>query len=433
MTNESSPEIRFFHRDGRHKIRDDLDLLVGPETTIFQGAVAYFTKAGYLFLETHKTVLRCSDSFFVASVDYPTDLDALENLHRLAPESIYIHLGAVTPVEHGIGRALMHSKIILAVGIASRVKLWVGSHNLTAQALQGGNFEAGLQITASLTDSFVQDAKSHLRECRRTAQLFDPSRMELYRGLQKKRQRGFGKREDILVIHAEAEDHPTQAPFTVHVRLIPTEFDNYFQTDKNAHVYLYPKGALAPGKPVDQDPVQFWVGQITSDVRTDLHPRNRGIEGEFPAADFEVDIPDLNTPPVFVRAGMSGVSPVTQAVLRMDRQSRLGQYVYSVRDAPLLSRARPAGTGEREHGPLDRDMAGFFTRESKARDRRLIYEPVDHVERNVEIRAYPETMPREADLRTVAPRGEYSLVRKEIEPKYPVDPFFFVSKHYLGG
>ena len=112
-------------------------------------------------------------------MDFPTDLGALQALHRSAPGHVYIHLGGRTPEEPQVGRSLMHSKLFLAVDDDRQGRLWVGSHNLTAMALQGGNIEAGLTFTGPTSSTVVQGAVEHLEACRATAELFDPNTVKV--------------------------------------------------------------------------------------------------------------------------------------------------------------------------------------------------------------------------------------------------------------
>ncbi len=180
--------VRFFHFAGHANARPQLDALLRSATRSFRSAVCFLTEPGSLLLRNHSDVLSRAGSFFVASVDWPTDLPSLLALHLKAPNRVYIHLGGSTPEEVRVGRALMHSKILLGEG-EEFCQLWVGSHNLTGQAIEGGNIEAAIEMTAPLSSQPIQDAIAHLEVCRATAELFDPSQMPRYREIQERRRR----------------------------------------------------------------------------------------------------------------------------------------------------------------------------------------------------------------------------------------------------
>ena len=72
--------VELVHPDGRANVRPDLDAMLGGATRSLRAAVCFFTDAGRLLLSRHVSQLNQADSFFVASVDTPTNLKALEKL-----------------------------------------------------------------------------------------------------------------------------------------------------------------------------------------------------------------------------------------------------------------------------------------------------------------------------------------------------------------
>jgi len=426
--------VRFFHPGGQMNVRPELDNLMGSATRSLRGAVCYMTRPGAMVLSQHVERFKLPGGFFVASIDPPTNLKSLKALHYKAPGHIYIHLGAITPEETKVGRALMHSKVLLAIGDHTS-RLWVGSHNMTGNAVMGGNFEAGVEITAANSDAAIHDATSHLEACRSTAELFNPNRMGDYERIQKER----WPRPDeissqrILVIHAEAEYIPTGAPFTVHIRLGMTDYDRMFRVEDIVRLFLYPRGTLCPQNKVDIQKSNLWHGTMTGVVRTEKHPRNRGVGGRFDAADFELDIPDLEKPPVMVVAGKSTVSPFTQVVLRMDKRGEVGKELYSIDSKNPFVSVLDSGDTVFDLHEVDKDMLQYFTPESYE-GHTLKYRPVVGMKRKIEIVGYPETMNtalankwEESDsagfLTSTSYRGR--------KPKNPVDSFFFQSRYVI--
>ena len=430
----AGPEVRFFHRAGHANVRSEIDALIDTASKSLRSAVCFFTRAGHVMLSRHASRLKLPDSYFVASVDFPTDLDAMLALHWLAPGHVYIHLGGKTPEEPRVGRSLMHSKMFLAVDGDHQGRLWVGSHNLTAMAMEGGNFEAGVMLSGPISSTVIQDAVAHLEACRTTAELFDPNDMERYREIQN-RLRGKSEWEierSVLVIQAEAAQLPKQWPFVVHVHVEPIDFDTYFRVERCVRLFLHPPGALKLGRPVDYRKASLWSGEITAVVRTERHPRNRGASGQFAAADYDVDVPSSASVPIFDVSGRSQVKAKTQAVARIDVQGEPGTEVFSVGSkSPVKNVLDVAGILELHE--VDDDMRGYFTRES-VEGNRLLYRPAIGVRQELSVTGYEETLHEglaqefASDLMPDATRRVHYQAKT---PSHPIDPFVFVSNYVV--
>lgn len=432
MSNEAP--VRFFHLGGHANVRPDLEALLATASKSLRAAVCFFTKAGYVLLSRHARRLNQTGSYFVASVEFPADLAAMRALHRLAPGHVYIHLGGKTPEEPPVGRSLMHSKVFLALDDDAQGMLWVGSHNLTAMAVEGGNIEAGLMFTGSTASPVVQDAVEHLEACGTTAELFDPNEMERYREIQRRR-RGESEWElerYVVVVHADAAQLPTQSTMVVHLRIESTDFDRYFRVDRRVRLFLHPQGALRFGKPVDYRNASLWLGEITAVVRTDLHTKNPGAAGQFAGADYEVDVPGPNGVPTFLPAGQSAVQVKTQVVVRVGDRGKPGEELYSQgADSPVVNVLDAPGILELHEA--DEDMLGCFTPESLM-ERRLLYRPASGVRQELHIKGYEE--PQESTLperfeSTGMPGAHARIhyVRMAAEPS--LDPFIFLSTYVV--
>jgi len=79
-----------------------------------------------------------SDSFVVVAWEPPTSLQAAQAVHALCPGNFYVHLGAQTPAEKGVG-GRPHALESVSSAAGDQCWLWTGSHNLTASAAQGLN------------------------------------------------------------------------------------------------------------------------------------------------------------------------------------------------------------------------------------------------------------------------------------------------------
>jgi hypothetical protein len=218
-------------------------------------------------------------------------------------------------------------------------------------------------------------------------------------------------------------------------------------------LFLHPPGTLIPGQPVDYSKAAMWHGEITAVVRTELHPRNRGAQGTFRRANFDIDVPDLQTRPVLIAGGTSTVSARTQAVIRLDHRSGTDDEMYSVGGkSPATFELGSKSAHELEE--IDRDMTRFFTSDS-VHDRHLVYRPVDDVSETIVVKGYDETVrsmiepqeklgrSRQSSLSDEELIGrEYSRTTarrmpevkyKTIEPKRPIDPYFYLSGYAIRG
>lgn len=424
--------VQFLHPTGHANVRQELDALIESGSVSLRAAVCFFTRPGFILLRRHKSILNKPESFFVVSVDWPTDLDAVNELHSLAPDHVYIHLGGATPEEIRVGRALMHSKVLLATGAVSS-RLWSGSHNFTGQAITGGNIEAAVLLTAPSSHSAMQDAATHLNVCRATAELFDPAQLQRYRDIQDERVPlpPWIRPAKLLIIHAESNVSPSGVPFTVHLRTVPTDFDRYFINDRGVRLYLHPMGGLKRGVPADFKGVTLWTGAITGVNRTDRHPRNSGLKGTFANADFDLDLPDFFNAPVLSVAGSGTLAATSQIVLRMDGQDRAGEEVYSIDKAPVQNIYDADPQGQDLHG-IDADMQPYFTEES-FREGELVYRQVRGMKQSVKVAGYEETMRTDAALDSPQKQaGPGAMIVYEAkEAARPADAFLFVSKHVI--
>jgi hypothetical protein len=429
----AAPRVDFFHPAGQSNVRPGLNALISGATKSFRAAVCFFTEAGRVLLSRHESRLKLLDSYFVASVDFPTNLKSLKKLHQMAPGHIYIHLGGTTPEEKGVGRSLMHSKVLLGES-DEECQLWVGSHNLTAMAVAGGNFEAGLLISAHTSSQVIRDASAHLEACRTTAELFNPDDMRRYQEIQNRRRREseWDIERFVLVIHAETTQLPSQSPFITHIQLVPTQYDRLFGMDRKIRLFLHPRGTLNPGRLVDYDKALLWTGEITAVVRTDLHPENRGASGQFANAIYEIDIPDLFTVPVMVGAGQSRVRARTQVVMRLDERGEPGAEVFSLHGRSPIENVLESAAPLEMH-EADADMLRFFTNQSLDAQT-LLYRPATGIRQELRVTGYEETLraalPRRFRTQEVPDAAERVQYTMSI-PENPIDSFLFLSSYVI--
>jgi hypothetical protein len=326
----------------------------------------------------------------------------------------------------------MHSKMLLAAGSVT-CRLWVGSHNFTAQGITGGNIEAGLQVMVPTGHTAIVDAESHLQVCRATSELFDPAQIDRYRAIQNERLPlpPWVRRTRLLVIHAETTVTIASTPFTVHFRVVPTDFDHYFQRGGGVRLYLHRPGQLKRGVPADFRNVTLWTGVTTGVNDTERHPNNAGVEGDFPNANYHLDLPNLFSAPVLSPAKRGHIGATSQVVIRITAQGQPGMEVYSLDEAPVENEYDSDANGQFLH-EIDPDMRSFFTSDSVSDDG-LIYRQVRGMKQTVKVSGYKETMRTDAALLEDGARREVvmSVRYEDKESPRPADAFVFVSKYVV--
>lgn len=377
--------LRFLHCGTHTPAKPDFDAHLAHGADGIRLAMCFFLEAGFQILRGHAAALSHPDSFVVVSLDFPTDLDALNKLNQLIPNHVFIHLGWVTPEEKKAGgAALMHSKVCLT-RTANVSFLWVGSHNLTASAMGGANIEAALLYDASSEDAVIIDAERHLRECRDSAERFDPSRLDEYRQLQARKAGTIGIRDTVLVIHAEEIAPLNQLPAVIHVRLPTVEFDSLTKTDSKVHLFLHQPGELSNSSVIGPT-VRRFVGRIIEDNRTENHPGG-GSASIMSHATHWLEFGDL---PVLIMPNTTTTRPVTQAAILLETQEvRADNFLYSIR--ARRGRAEASSTPERLRlESLPEELLAFFTPRS-FEDAQILFAPREHIRETGQVKVYRGT------------------------------------------
>jgi HKD family nuclease len=261
--------IRLLHPLPHTPLRSVLEPLFQHASRV-ESAVAFVTRPGVrTFLKLVANPAVRQNSRFVASIRWPTDLDALGELAAKMPGRVYIHRGYFLPEESNHDRSLMHSKTVYIENGQGDVHILVGSHNWTGQALDGNNLEASVHIQCPQSDPFAAQVRTHIDRCVAESEVFDPSRLDDYKAIQvalhgwpdgPDEEASEFARETVVVIHAE-EDQPGLANRLDKLRLYSPVWesadDKLFAKDQAVHLYLYPPGSLFTGRLPTQDPVLY--------------------------------------------------------------------------------------------------------------------------------------------------------------------------------
>lgn len=421
---------RFLHPSGQKNVRAEFDKAMSIKNGTLRAANCFFTRAGKQILDRHLKALRRDDGFYIASVMFPTNIDALAELSEEAPGHIYIHLGGAVPREPVVGRALMHSKVFLCED-ESQATLWVGSHNLTAMAFQGGNYEAAMIAEGPRGDAVFQDAKQHLMQCKATAELFNLKDLDRYKEIQ----RGWSKESDwdteknVVVVHAEGDASQLSGRFILHVNLEPTRLDHFFRLDRGFRLFVHPTDSLELGKPADMSKAKLWEGSITALVRTERHPRNQGTSGSFEKADVQIDITNLDRIPHLVEATGVSQDARTQVIVRIDHQGKVGEELFSLEDQSPIDKSLVCEE-ERSLDQVDNDLKTYFE-EGSIKDGRLVYRQAKNVGDTVRVVGFAEThFYNDNAIQDSLLKGSAAQVKFETrESSYKIQPFFFLGKY----
>ena len=270
-------DIQFNAANPRERARPLIDAVLDRGTDQIAIVCPYLTAAGAQMLKRHAPRLGLPGSFLVVAWEPPTTdfVDALRELHCLFPGNLYVHLGARTPVEKRAGSGLMHSKMFFARA-GSHCWLWTGSHNLTGNAIQGGNCEAAVVVGGTTDEKLFHDALAHMERCRQEAIVFDPYNPPKV-----------PPAHDTLIIHAERHVALRPHPWHVHLRATTTEYDDLMRPPSSVWLYLYSPGSLARGHRRPRADAAY-SGTLTA-INLTEHHRERGIAADWQQADFVIE------------------------------------------------------------------------------------------------------------------------------------------------
>lgn len=337
--------VQFIASDPRQRARPKLDSVLAAGTEQVAIACAFLTGGGVELLKRHADRLRLPDSFVVVAWEPPTSLPVLNELHAIIPGKLYVHLGALTPVERGVvGAGLMHSKVFFAKA-GRRCWLWTGSHNLTASAVQGVNREAAVLVGGTTDEQVFVDALAHLKQCQAEAVLFDPLNPPTPH-----------TPEQTLVVHAECHTVLRNTPWHVHLRPANTDHDKVMRPPAKVWLYLYEPGTLRRGRPRPSATIAY-SGTLTALNFTENHPQHRGISADWTAANFVIEV--NRGIPCLTEAKPHATTP-SQGVFRVEAKEDPKTVWLTESPEPKLERV----LGAPRVSAIDPEFRKFFTRQS---------------------------------------------------------------------
>jgi hypothetical protein len=385
--------IELLHPAPHTPLRRSLDGIFRHASRV-QLAVAFLTGPGVAaFLRLVPPGAARNGSRAVASIRWPTSINALAELAAEMPRGVYLHRGLLLPEETNHDRPLMHSKVVYVEHAGSdEVDILVGSHNWTGQALDGNNLEASVHVRCRDSEPFAADTRRHLDACFAGGELFDQDRVEDYLAIQAALHGGPPRpggdevgfvKESVVVMHAEEEPGLTARLGELHLYLpiYTSDDDRLFDKDQLIHLYVYERGRLFSNYDPHQLPA-LYVGRVEMSNRPNDPVRRRA----------DCMIGDFDRPAL---AGLAGDIPADSrprsrqlvAVLRPGRRGRIHFY-HQGSGGPRFRRdvhGRPPtgdelGRMTEEASPAGRrpSQVGAYTRESIAPDGGFVYQiPAD--------------------------------------------------------
>lgn len=319
--------ITKLHSSGPHQpLRPRLTQAL-RESVHVQAAVAFVTKAGVDLVQD--AVPNTVPMRLVASVRWPTDLDALSTLAQRRPNSIWLHLAGADPEEVSADKYQMHSKALLLKYDGPAFRAFVGSHNLTSAALDGINLEATIEVETQSEQGFVADLQSHLDACFEESEPFDPAKLDLYKLIQSRLHKGppppppgpgpFGP-HSAVVIHAEDPEglfeRETLQMYVGPKGPLASEFSHLRRVD----LYLYPAGTLLhEGEPTARPTLfegSITMVNTTADAKVEDRPVNCAL--------FDLAAPVL----VSVSEFPGSDATDRQVAIRLERGDASAAFVY---------------------------------------------------------------------------------------------------------
>jgi hypothetical protein len=219
-------------------------------------AVAFVSKFGAK--QIHSLIDRLkgqSEVRLLVSVLFPTDLDAIAKLAERI--EVLIHLGFRNRAEKIHGQ--FHSKVVLIERIGEPRTILVGSHNWTENGLEGENLEASIVVECVEKDPIARHTREHIDACRRSpaTEPFDPSRIDLYRTIQREFHSGprsaetmgfsgFEESEGIVIL-AEANIRKLGESGELYFN-VPLHSRRQFGMEAPVQIFVFPQRSLLDKK-----------------------------------------------------------------------------------------------------------------------------------------------------------------------------------------
>jgi hypothetical protein len=282
----------FFHEKTRAEAYGRLAQIMNSGTVKLMGAVCYVTAEGCKLLESNVGRFKNPGSYFIAGYNETSDIREINKLCSLAPGKFFFHgiCGSGTESKEGtMMPGLMHDKLIYAQN-SEGATVWVGSHNLTKNALRGVNIEAAAIVTGHPDEPFFQEVRKHLEAIRQESFL-GPAPIPLPPPIA-------DPIRELVLVHCEADEKTIEAMGATHQGFVSIHLrqDGYDKLcippanpEKHVRLFLYAPGELSHAGPIGQARL-VKSGEIYGVNFTEKSTR-RGNKADWPAMDFTIEDP----------------------------------------------------------------------------------------------------------------------------------------------
>ena len=282
----------FFHQQPRAQAYARLTSIMDSGTVLLRGAVCYVTEEGCRLLEENIERFKTEGSFFIAGYNDTSDIPAINRLCKLVPGKFYFHGIGGKGSEDWEGPlipGLMHSKLIYAEGESSAT-VWVGSHNLTHNALNGVNIESATITTGDRNNPFFQQVRRHL-DAIRGESIVGPAAIKKAPLLDK-------PIRELVLIHCEASEEQIlqikekkNCYLSIHLR--QDSYDSLCRPpaspDKHVRLHIYAPGDLTSLGPIAA-PKVIKAGELFGVNFTEKSVRKGNTAG-WPEVSFKIEEP----------------------------------------------------------------------------------------------------------------------------------------------
>jgi hypothetical protein len=311
----------FFYQQPRAHAYGRLSSIMNSGTVSLRGAVCYVTEEGCRLLEENIERFKTEGSFFIAGYNDTSAIPAINRLCELAPGSFYFHGIGGKGSEDWEGPlipGLMHSKLIYAEG-ETTATVWVGSHNLTHNALNGVNIESATITTGDRNNPFFHQVRRHL-DAIRAESFLGPAAIKKKTLLEK-------PIRELVLIHCEASEEKIlqiaerkNCYMSIHLR--QDAYDSLCRPpaspEKHVRLHIYAPGDLTSLGPIAA-PKLIKAGELFGVNFTEKSVRKGNTAG-WPEMAFKIEEPagEIFQPLKLCSGAHDPADDVTVCAIRVD-------------------------------------------------------------------------------------------------------------------
>ncbi|MGH7171960.1 MAG: phospholipase D-like domain-containing protein [Gemmataceae bacterium] len=257
------------------------------------------------------------DVHLLVSVLFPTDLHAIARLSEKIDVQVHRGRAEIDEKLH----YQFHSKLILVERKGQPRTIVVGSHNWTANGLDGGNLEASLIVDCVESDLVVGQTRGHIEACRRVSEPFSPINMPVYEAIQREYHPhvgsttltnfpGFERYQGIVILsenHAQKLSNSGRLFFH-----IPVQGVDFFRFGTHVSMFVFPKDCLFSNHFPLPNPLEF-TGKVETNDADRGRPSEVGDNGYLIRDPNRPGVEEVSTLPPLPEGSLLISVPFTRA------------------------------------------------------------------------------------------------------------------------